>query len=59
MGLIMESLLLWCKNLGQNQILAIIIHHGDRFNLKLDYLLGTKSEYDFVFCLQQINKYKF
>ena len=37
-GLIMESLLSRCQNLCQNQISAIIIHHGDRFNLKLDYL---------------------
>ena len=24
---------------------------GDKFNLKLDYLLGAKSEYDLAFCV--------
>jgi hypothetical protein len=51
-NLIMGSLLSRCQTLCQNQISAMIIHHGDRFNLKLDYLLGTKSEYDLVFCLR-------
>jgi hypothetical protein len=58
-NLIMESLLSQCQDLYQNQILAMFIHHGYRVNLKLDYLLGTKSEYHSVFCLWQINKYGF
>ena len=58
-NLIMEPLSSQCQNFCENQILAIIIHHWDRFNLKLDYLFGMKSAYDLVFCLQYINKYRF
>jgi hypothetical protein len=52
-GYSMESLLSRCQNFCQIQILAIIIHHVDKFNLQLDNLLGTKSEYNLVFCFSK------